>query len=311
MWLAGVKMQQGGCEGNTPCNGGVGLNNWLHVRKTGIFNRSREDPMFVDCGDAQLLTYVFGSGSKTLLTHGGWVGSGELWLPVLERLGPGWRGVAYDHRGTGATVNRAPHITFDRLVDDLFTVMDRLNIGQCVLAGESAGALVALEAALRRPDRFSGLVLVGARTDGRRSPQTDRLLAGCKADFAATMSAFVDACVPEPDREAERAWGRKIVMRSNPKDAVELMECLEGVEVQSRLSGLALPVLILHGRKDAIAPLEQALALVDRLPQAELVIADDAGHVPTVTRPQWVAAEIDARFKGMKDDGHGACYQGS
>lgn len=252
--------------------------------------------MFVRRDDADILAYLFGNGSKTLVTHGGWVGSGELWLPVLEKLGPGWSGVAYDHRGTGATINRAPRITFDQLVDDLFGVMDALGIGQCVLAGESAGALIVLEAALRRPDRFSGIVLVGARTSGRRSPQTERMLAGCKMDFGATMNAFVDACVPETDCAAEKAWGKKIVMRSCAKDAVELMECLEPVNVEDRLSGLEMPVLILHGRKDVISPLENAESLAAKLPRGKLVIAEDAGHVPTVTRPQWVADQINARF---------------
>jgi pimeloyl-ACP methyl ester carboxylesterase len=36
--------------------------------------------------------------------------------------------------------------------------------------------------------------------------------------------------------------------------------------------------------------------VVGALPQAELVIADGAGHVPTITRPQWVADQILAKF---------------
>lgn len=252
--------------------------------------------MFIRCDDASILAYLFGSGSKTLVTHGGWVGSGELWLPVLERLGPDWRGVAYDHRGTGATMSHAPRITFERLVDDLFAVMDDLKIEKCVLAGESAGSLVVLEAALRQPDRFSGLVLAGARPNGRRSPQTDRLVQGCKTDFASTMNAFVDACVPEEDCAAERAWGRKIVMRSCAKDAVELMECLVSVEIEDRLCEIEMPCLILHGRRDAISPIANAQFLAARLPHSKLVVAENAGHVPMVTRPAWVAAQINARF---------------
>jgi pimeloyl-ACP methyl ester carboxylesterase len=116
--------------------------------------------------------------------------------------------VTFDHRGTGATISRAPRITFDLLVADLFLVLDRLAVGRCVLAGESAGAAVVLEAALRQPQRFSGLVLVGGRYVGERTTQRDRLLQGCRLDFAATMAAFVDACVPEEDCDAERAWGK-------------------------------------------------------------------------------------------------------
>ena len=252
--------------------------------------------MFVTSADVDLLVHAFGGGPKTLVTHGGWVGSGELWLPVAERLPPPWRTVVYDHRGTGATISRSRRIEFDHLVDDLFLVLDRLEISTCVLAGESAGTMVALEAALRQPQRFEGLVLVGSRISGRPTPQSERLLQGCRADFAATMGAFVDACVPEPDCAAERAWGRKIVLRSTPQDAAELMTCLEGREFEGRIHAIDIPTLLLHGSLDRISPLGAAQTMAQTMPRAELAIAEGAGHVPTVTRPQWVADRIRAKF---------------
>lgn len=252
--------------------------------------------MFLKTDEADLLVQSFGSGPRTLVTHGGWVGSGELWLPVVEHMPAGWRTVIYDHRGTGATINRAPHITFERLVEDLFLVLDRLGIEECILAGESAGTMVVLEAASRQPRRFCGLVLVGSRINGAPTPQSERLLHGCRADFAATMSAFVDACVPEADCAAERAWGKKIVMRSTSRDAVELMACLEGHDFRDRLPDIRIPTLVLHGSDDRISPLANAELIAATLPGAELAVADGAGHVPTVTRPQWIASHICATF---------------
>jgi 3-oxoadipate enol-lactonase len=252
--------------------------------------------MFIKSADAELLVHTFGSGPKTLVTHGGWVGSGELWLPVITQLPSTWKTVTYDHRGTGATISRSSRITFDQLVDDLFVVLDALQIGTCILAGESAGTMVVLEAALRQPRRFAGMVLVGARISGQSTPQSERLLQGCRMDFAATMSAFVDACVPEEDCAAERAWGKKIVMRSSSKDAVDLMTCMEGKEYQQHLHAINLPTLVLHGSRDAISPLANAKTIASALPQAELAVAEGAGHVPTVTRPQWVADSIQAKF---------------
>jgi pimeloyl-ACP methyl ester carboxylesterase len=252
--------------------------------------------MFVKAADADLLVHTFGSGPKVLVTHGGWVGSGELWLPVVERLPSTWKTVIYDHRGTGATISRSPQITFDQLVDDLFVVLDTLRIDRCVLAGESAGTMVVLEAALRQPQRFEGIVLVGARINGNSTPQSEQLLQGCRKDFASTMSAFVDACVPEEDGAAERAWGKKIVMRSNAKDAIDLMTCMDGRDFQPQLHNINLPTLVLHGERDVISLLANAKTIASNLPQAELAIAQEAGHVPTVTRPKWVADLIHSKF---------------
>lgn len=255
--------------------------------------------MFLKSDDADILIQSFGQGSKTLVAHGGWVGSGELWMQPFEHLSRTCRAVTYDHRGTGATINRAPRITFDLLVEDLFRVLDFCGVKKCVLAGESAGAAVVLEAALRKPDLFEGLVIVSGRYVGDRTPQRDRLLQGCRANFLATMEAFVDACVPEPDCDAERSWGKQIVLRSNPQAAIELMECTEGIDLESRISRLTHPSLILHGTRDVITPPASSEKLSSMLPNATLVVADGAGHVPTVTRPKWVAEQIDAFLRKL------------
>lgn len=166
------------------------------------------------------------------------------------------------------------------------------------------GAMVAFEAASRCPERFTGLVIVDGRYTGGRTPTRDRLIGGCKVDFAATMDAFVDACVPEADCEAERAWAKLIVTRSNAIAAVQMLECVEHVDVESRLSSITVPTLVLHGSRDVITPLASSERLVELIPNAKLVIADGAGHVPTITRPQWVAEQIQNFFgKEVKDHG--------
>ncbi len=252
--------------------------------------------MFLKTSDASILVSAFGSGRNAFVAHGGWVGSGELWLPPFEYLSRSWRTVTYDHRGTGGTVHAAPKITYEALLADLFEVLDRLGIERCVLAGESAGAAVVLEAALRRPERFVGLVIVDGRYVGDRTPQQDRLIQGCRADFPATMDAFVNACVPEEACEAERAWGKMIVKRSNATSAIELMECLQGIDIECRLGSLNQPTLVIHGSRDAITPIASSEKLAALLPNARLVVAEGAGHVPTVTRPEWLAAQIDEFF---------------
>lgn len=252
--------------------------------------------MYLKSNDVDILVSSFGAGPRTLLAHGGWVGSGELWAAPFEILSSSWRTITYDHRGTGGTRCIDPDITFELLVQDLFRVLDALKVDTCVLAAESMGALVAFEAVLRHPERFTGLVIVGGRYTGERTPNRDRLIAGCKADFSATMDAFVEACAPEAGCEAERAWGKQIVKRSNASAAVQMLECVEHVDVESRLGSIAVPTLILHGSRDVISPLASAERLVELISKARLQVAEGAGHVPTITRPQWVAEKIQDFF---------------
>lgn len=253
-----------------------------------MFLKTAEAVLFVtDCGP---------TGANTLVAHGGWVGSGELWLQPFEQLSRRWRCITYDHRGTGATRHRGGPIVPQMLVDDLFRVLDALKIERCILAGESMGGVTVLQAALQAPERFSGLVLIGARYQGQLSEGAQKLVAGCAVDFPATMKAFVTACAPEEDCEAEREWALQIVMRSNPQDASQLLQCMGEVDLAPQLREIRVPTLIIHGRRDVIRPIADSEFLHASIAGSRLVAIDDAGHVPSITRPTKVATEIDAFF---------------
>jgi pimeloyl-ACP methyl ester carboxylesterase len=75
-----------------------------------------------------------------------------------------------------------------------------------------------------------------------------------------------------------------------------MMLAVEGVDISAHLASIALPTLVLHGGRDVISPLAHARALAEALPHAALEVLDEAGHVPTITRPQWVADQINRFF---------------
>lgn len=258
--------------------------------------------MFLPVDDADLFVADFGDGPRTLLAHGGWVGSGELWQATFGPLSKRWRTVAYDHRGTGATRHRTATISFERLVQDVFDVLDALDIRECVLAGESSGSMVVLEAALRQPERFSGLVLVDGRCSSRISPGGRAFLEGCRTDFPAAMKKFVAACVNEADCESERRWLLQLVMRSSGPEAIQLMECLQHVDLEARLPTIRQPTLLIHGRLDQVTPLATSEAMASAIPASRLLVIEDAGHVPILTRPQAAAEAIDAFMAALPAD---------
>ncbi len=253
--------------------------------------------MFLDVNGVRLHVVVFGSGSRTLVATGGWTGSWELWEGPFELLtAAGWRCIAYDHRGSGESPVDPELITADAMSADVIGVLDALGIETCVLAGESMGAAIAQRAVERHPERFTGLVLVAPGgsefSDGRAA-----LAAGSRADYPLTVEKFVDRCVPEPDSEHVRRWGRDILLRAEPEQAARLMEMWRGTDAANAdPAAISVPTVIVHGTLDVIVPLETARTLASELPDCELVVLEGVGHVPTMTRPQEVFAAIEQRF---------------
>jgi pimeloyl-ACP methyl ester carboxylesterase len=177
-------------------------------------------------------------------------------------------------------------------VDDVFAVLDACNVEHCVLAAESAGALIALGAALKHPKRITGLVIVDGLYFRERSAEKDLFLLGLRESYSVTLDRFIEACVPEPDSDHIKRWGRQILDRASQEAAIALYLSAGEIDLRDELIQISQPTLILHGEADGIVPVEAAHRLADILPNAKLSILPGAGHVPTMTCPQEVAHEI-------------------
>ncbi len=254
--------------------------------------------MFIPHNDAQLYTVDFGRGPRTLLAHGGWTGNWELWTEPFTTLSKKWRTVAYDHRGTGATVAHSESITLKNMVDDLFAVMDSMNIESCVLAAESAGGMVAVNAVLQHPERFDGLVLVDCLLHNADDGSDMDFIQGLRNYYEETIGGFVDACVleSEPNSAEIRSWGCKILGRATSESAIRLLQCTYGTDLRPRLHEIELPTLIIHGEKDAIVPLSDSEYAASQIFGSQIHVFKNTGHVPTMTRPLEVAMLIDQFF---------------
>jgi pimeloyl-ACP methyl ester carboxylesterase len=257
-------------------------------------NRRRLTPgaFYVPAEEARLWTVAFGPGDgPALVAVGGWIGSWELWAGPFGKLSARWRVVGFDHRGTGATISSAASISHERLVDDIFVVLDAHGIDRCVLAGESAGAGVVISAAARHPERVAGLVLVDGFIPTGPRRNDDPFALSLRSDFAGTIDRFVEACLPDPEADALRHWGRLMLYRSTPEHAIALY--CAAVDPRDDLQHVRAPALVIHCDGDRMAPLEDGRALATGLPNATLRVLTGTEHVPTMTRPGEIAALIE------------------
>jgi len=258
--------------------------------------------MFIDSNEAKLFTTGYGPARlPTIVGIGGWIGSWELWAEPFSILSESWRTIAYDHRGSGASLAPIQTITYDNLVADLFAVLDAYQVKECTLAAESAGALIALGAALKDPGRITRLVIVdGLYHRSVVSEDSDTFLNGLRVAYSATLDRFIDLCIPEPNCEHIKRWGRQILDRASQESAIALRKVGSGMDIRDKLTGIVQPTLIIHGDMDNIVPMQQAHELNTLIPGSKLAIFPGAGHVPTLTRPLEVAAEISAFLKDLK-----------
>jgi pimeloyl-ACP methyl ester carboxylesterase len=205
--------------------------------------------------------------------------------------------VAFDHRGCGETAAELYEITLDALVDDIFGVMDALEVQRCVLAVESSSTIIALHAVLKHPERFDGLILVAGTpalpaNAGDAAPLT-------AAEHHAMLESFITACVPDSRHAHLRRWLQNISHRCSVEAAAQLYDCVAGQDLTSRLADVTVPTLLIHGAADAIVPVNSAQLMAAHIPKSRLLILEDGDHVPIMTQPIEVAAAIDAFMREL------------
>lgn len=224
-------------------------------------------------------------------------------LPLLTP--PGWRGLAWDMPGYGKSRQVEP-VNFDGFAGALVDLFDAAGLEQAVLVGHSMGGMIALQAAVRFPERISGLVLAcctpafGAPAGPLQQAFLARRLG--PLDDGATMRELAVELIPtmvgpgaDPVvvRDAVDLMGRIA-----PASYRAAMRALLGFDQRAALPGLALPALVLAGRHDGVAAPAVLRRMAESLPAATY-LEIDAGHLLPFEEPAAFAAAVREFLAGL------------
>jgi 2-succinyl-6-hydroxy-2,4-cyclohexadiene-1-carboxylate synthase len=229
---------------------------------------------------------------------------GESWQPVAARLAGSYRSTCLDFETW----------TFEQRIAE---VLSAVRPGDA-LVGYSMGGRLALHAALREPDRFGALVLVGVtagiedpleREERRRSDESlaewmERRSIEEVVDRWERQPVF--ATQPPGLRESQRP-GR---LSHDPEKLAGLLRSAgQGASppVWERLADLRCPVLLTAGEQDRRYA-TAARRMVEQIPQARVRLVKDAGHAPQLEAPD----EFTALLREFLDEhlGNGVLVDG-
>jgi proline iminopeptidase len=280
---------------------------------------------------ARLHVRAIGSGLPIVVLHGGPDFDHGYLLPDLDRLADLGRLVYYDQRGRGRSFSgEGPdEVSIDTEMTDLDRVREWTGSASVALLGHSWGALLAMEYAVRHPDRVSHLVLMNSAPASHadhvvlrahlarlRSPVQVERMAALRADPAflrgdlATEAEYYrihfSAAVRRPehlDEVVSRLRNRAstadgiVAERAIEDRLYEQTWLIETCDLLPQLRQLRLPTLVLHGDHDFV-PVEVAQHIADAIPDARLVVLPDCGHFAFLEQPEAVHAAIAELVSG-------------
>ena len=243
-----------------------------------------------------------GSGPPVLMLHGTGGGFDQGLLFARRLTATGYRVVAPSRFGYLRTP-APPDPSSANQADQLADLLDALGLDRVAVAGGSAGALPALQFAIRHPQRCAALIpIVPAAYAPNRPParpwgrvQTAIAEAVLRSDFLfwagivsarntmietllATDPALLDTASPDERARAETIL-RGILPVSKRAEGLLIDARLAGNPAPMALSGITAPTLAISLEDDRFLTADAARHIAAEVPGARLIIYDNGGHI--------------------------------
>jgi pimeloyl-ACP methyl ester carboxylesterase len=169
--------------------------------------------------------------------------------------------LAFDNRGAGRTDKPDAPYTIPMMAGDTDALMESLGMSHASVLGISMGGRIALELALQHPDRVDRLILVSTSASARPETSTSR------TEMLSLLSSLVfRGRYPQP----RFAFARQ-------RHASRIYDCMD------RLGEIRVPTTILHGRRDRIIALQEAVSMRRGIAGSQMVTFG-GGHLFFIRR---------------------------
>jgi pimeloyl-ACP methyl ester carboxylesterase len=257
----------------------------------------------LEAGPHRLSAFVVGEGPPVLLLHG--LGATKLsWLPLLGPLAERYRVIVTDLPGHGESDKPRGNYTPAFYAGVVRRLLDAIGEPRAALVGNSMGGRIALEVAARAPMRVSSLVLLGPAVAGLPFPYYARFLRLLPTEMGAIPMPMrrrlvmmgIRQLFGDPDRLPRNAYlagaDEFIRVYRSGRARVALLSSLRGLMADraaafwDKVRTVRAPTLILWGERDRLVPLRLGELLASSMPEAELAMLPDVGHVPQFEVPE-------------------------
>jgi len=262
------------------------------------------DSRFIEVNGINVHYKTYGQGEPTFILLHGFGASLFSWREVTAPLAEFGTVIAYDRPAFGLTERplkwegENPY-SQEAQIELVIGLMDALGIERAILVGNSAGGTIAMLTALKYPQRVQSLILVdpavyaggGAPAWVRpllRTPQMRHLGPLIARQIQTRGPELIELAWHDPSKitpEILEGYQKPLRLADWDKALWELTLASRESGLAERLSELTLPTLVITGDDDRIVPTEQSVRLAEELPNAQLVVIPQCGHLPHEEHP--------------------------
>jgi len=244
---------------------------------------------FIQVNGIDIYYRITGEGEPLLLIHGHGSSSRD-WEYQVDYFAKDYQVITVDIRGCGKSSKPAGPYSLGLFAVDLAALLDKLDTGVVHVLGISMGGMIAFELALGFPQLVKSMVIVNGYPETRIETWNERLmvlrrflmldLLGMKN----TGKLLGKLLFIKPEQEGLRKLFVQRWAENDKRAYRESLKALINWDVEAQLGEIQCPVLVVASDDDYL-PLKEKRAYTAKIPNARLVVIDDARHAVTVEKP--------------------------
>jgi 3-oxoadipate enol-lactonase len=236
-----------------------------------------------------------GSGTPVVLGHS-FLCTGEMWREQVSVLAKGYRVINPDLRGHGRSGPAHRPFSLYDAVEDVIAILDLLDIERAVWCGLSIGGMVAIRAALTRPERVAALILLDTDAGSETLAQKLKYRAmgvgtrtmGIRPFLPAITRLMFGSTTIRQNPDLVRQW-RDVFASVDVRSALMCLDtAMKRDSVVPRLPEIEAPSLVMAGEEDRSLPLALSRRIHEGLRDSTLTVVRRAGHLSALEQPAQV-----------------------
>lgn len=251
-----------------------------------------------------------GRGKPPLLFCNGFNCGQSVWHFLAPALAEHYQLVFFDQVGVGKSdrrfCNSPRYHTLNGFVQDMLEICQALQLRDVIVVGHSAGALVAMLAAIQAPEVIAKTVLLAASPrylntldyyGGFAEKDLSDMLVEMGANYQAWAYTFATMMIGHYHASELSHELLECASQADPAMAKRIVQLVFLGDYRAEVPKLRQPTLLLQCLDDPAVPEEVSQYLLQHLPHATLVNLPVSGHCPHLTAPAEVLAAMQQFIK--------------
>ena len=242
---------------------------------------------------------ISGNGSKPILFAHGFGCDQNMWRFITPAFEDDFKLVLFDYVGSGrsdlSAYNAERYSNLNGYAQDVLEVCEALEFRDVIFVGHSVSSMIGIIAAIKQPELFSDLILVGPSpcyindngyTGGFERKDIEELLDTMDRNYIGWANFLAPAIMKNPDRPELAEELTESFCSTDPKIARQFAMATFLSDNRRDLKKLKNPALVMQCSDDIIAPYQVGNYVHAELPGSTLKVLKATGHCPHMSHPE-------------------------